>query len=603
MGSLRKALAILFPTRADKRAGAGVVAAMSIAALLEVAGIGMVIPFMTILARPSMIDQTPILRSLKALVGARTDQEAVVFAAALFAGVFVTKSAYVGLATLIQNRFVFGRQARLEAELVSRYLRQPYAFYLKRDTSSLLRVVSYEVGQFFQHVGLSLLLIVVELQSAFLVVLFVCYLEPVALPIVGLGIAAVSVLLYRALHKRAAIVGERHRALHQEMSKWLHEGLGGFKEVRLSGTAEYFAQRYRERSAPSGKLLAEHHTTIALPRLLLEAIGVVGLLVVGVILSRREDDAGVSVIPVLGAIALAAVRLLPSAARVLSAMSLVRYCKPTIDSLYSAISELEASAEEPASTTTDPKAPFAVAELRLDDIAFEYEGANEEALRGVSLTIKHGEHVGIVGPSGGGKTTLVDVMVGLLPPTRGTVFVNGQPLANVGVGRFRERVGYISQHVYLIDDTILRNVAFGAETIDEPHALACLRAARLEAFVESLPEKAETKVGERGVRLSGGQRQRIAIARALYRNPELLVMDEATSSLDGLTEKEIVESLETVGQNRTVIVIAHRLSTVRRCDRILVLENGKVADQGTWSDLLDRSDTFRRLVEASGEKA
>jgi len=284
-------------------------------------------------------------------------------------------------------------------------------------------------------------------------------------------------------------------------------------------------------------------------------------------------------------------------------MSLVRYCKPTIDALYTAISELETSAEEPALLNAKDEKALRLNELRLDDVAFEYEGASEEALRGVSLTVKHGEHVGIVGPSGGGKTTLVDVMVGLLPPTRGRVLVNEEPLATVGVSRFRRRVGYISQHVYLIDDSILRNVAFGAEVIDEAHARACLKAARLDDMLAGLPEGIETRVGERGVRLSGGQRQRIAIARALYREPELLVMDEATSSLDGLTEREIVESLETVGTGRTVIVIAHRLSTVRRCDRIVVLENGKIADQGSWSDLLERSQTFRRLVEASAEGA
>jgi ABC-type multidrug transport system fused ATPase/permease subunit len=293
-----------------------------------------------------------------------------------------------------------------------------------------------------------------------------------------------------------------------------------------------------------------------------------------------------SIVPTLGLFAAAAFRLMPSVSRVLASVQAVRYAMPVINTLHE---ELKLAAPEPAIRTTDQGRRF-YREIRLTDVAYSYPGADTPALHGLTLAIKKGESVGFIGSSGSGKSTLVDVILGLLPPSNGSVLVDGQDIQEQ-LRTWQDQIGYVPQSIYLTDDTLRRNVAFGIpdEHIDDAAVQRAIRDAQLEEFVGGLPNGVESIVGERGIRLSGGQRQRIGIARALYHDPSVLVMDEATSALDATTESGVMEAVTALRGSKTILIVAHRLTTVGQCDRIYRLESGTVVAEGVPAKMLDTS--------------
>jgi ATP-binding cassette subfamily C protein len=381
------------------------------------------------------------------------------------------------------------------------------------------------------------------------------------------------------------------------MVKTIQQGLAGVKEARLFGCERFFLDAFRRSGEAYSRSLVVHGVTGILPRYVLEIVGVLALVLVTIAMLGRGAEAR-AVLPLLGALAVAAVRLLPSLARILGSVAQIRFHKPSLDALYDAF-QLEGPDAAQRELRKDRVPPLRMErEVRMVDVHYTYPGAAEPSLRGVTLRLAKGESVGLVGLSGGGKTTIADTLIGLLTPDRGRVEVDGEPLEGERLIAWQRNIGYIPQTIFLCDDTIRRNVAFGVEDeeIDDERVREALKAARLDELVATLPEGLSTFVGERGIRLSGGQRQRIGIARALYFDPKVLVLDEATSSLDGATEREVVEAIERLRSERTMLVIAHRLSTVRACDRIVLVAKGEILDSGTWDDLLGRSDEFRKLV-------
>jgi ABC-type multidrug transport system fused ATPase/permease subunit len=351
----------------------------------------------------------------------------------------------------------------------------------------------------------------------------------------------------------------------------LRQGLGGAKDVKLLGREATFLDAFQTHNVRSAQVNQYQAMTQMLPRLWLELLAVAGLatLVVAMLAQGREMTA---VMPTLGLFAAAAFRLMPSVNRVLNSLQVLRYCMPVVDVLHE---ELKLAPPEPP--TRSGKSPSLMSEIRLDDVEFTYPTGATPALSGVSLAVRKGESVGFVGPSGSGKSTLVDIVLGLLTPDTGTVLVDGADIQG-DLRAWQDQIGYVPQSIYLTDDTLRRNVAFGLpdDAIDEAAVRRAIRAAQLEEFVASLPLGFDTLVGEQGVRLSGGQRQRIGIARALYHDPAVLVLDEATSALDTATEKGVIEAVTALHGRKTVLIVAHRLSTVAHCDRLFRLEQGRV---------------------------
>lgn len=592
----QKVRAIVFQSRRDVVGAAWLLVWMTGAAFFEALGVGMVLPFVRLLEHPQLLDEHASTRAVKQFFGVTTHLGAVSLAGAALATLFIIKAAYLSFVQHRQSRYVHGREVEVAGQLVDGYLRRPYTFHLTHNSAELIRIVTNEVGQLHHHVVLPMFIIAVELLSVLVVVGLLVMLEPLVVPGVGLVVGGIAVGFYRSLHRHNLRLGERQREEHTSMTKWVMQGLGGIKEVKVLGIERFFVDSFDRASRVYGRTLAMHNTISAVPRFVLEAAGVLALASITVALFWLRGDPK-SVIPVLGALAVAAVRLIPSAARILTSLTLIRYCEPVVDAVYA---DLMAVKDGEGDDAVSPEPLTIERELAVVDVTYTYPNAKNPSLRGVSLRLKKGESVALVGLSGAGKTTLVDLVLGLLVPDQGRLEVDGTALSRERLAGLRRVVGYVPQLVYLSDDSIRRNVAFGVEEgkIDDAKVWAALETAQLAEFVKTQSDALETFVGERGVRLSGGQRQRIGIARALYRDPQILVLDEATASLDGTTEREVVEAMERARSDRTSIVIAHRLSTVRGCDRLLLMQGGEILEEGSYDVLYENSPTFRAMADA-----
>jgi ATP-binding cassette subfamily C protein len=401
------------------------------------------------------------------------------------------------------------------------------------------------------------------------------------------------VLFLRLVRHRIAEYCKQELEFRSALIKSANEGLNGIKELKVLGREETFIQRFLHNVTLYSRAVGYKAVAFELPRYVLEAVAVLMmLLVAGWFIWLGRPLA--SIVPTLTLLAVAAVRLLPSANRMTSAALNLRWGRPSLDAVYRDIRTLERSNSEsdaPACAMRFER------EIAFENVDFSYPGGTGQALRGITLRIQRGTSVGFVGPSGAGKTTAADVLLGLLQPTQGLVTVDGTSITTNLAG-WQRQIGYIPQNIYLTDDSIRRNVAFGIadDCIDETKLWQAIDAAQLREFVDLQPMGLDTVVGEWGVRLSGGQRQRIGIARALYHNPSVLVMDEATSSLDQETEREFVRALEQLAGTRTIIAIAHRLSTVKNCDQLLYFEQSELTASGNFLSLQESSASFRSMV-------
>jgi len=567
-----------------------------VAAALEAVGLGIVMPFVALLERPQLIQESRALRWFSTTTGISSPPTVMMVAGAVLLLVFVVKNAFLSLVITTQMRFVYNRMTLVARSLLLSYLRRPYTFHLQKNSSELVRNVVTEVSNLFYAGVPSAFAIVVESLTCAVIVCTLLYLEPLVIPIVGLLIGGGAVYFQRQYRRRSTAFGAQVREATAEMVRHATQAFGGIKEARVIGCEQAFADEFDHSNQAHALATRKQRTLIQLPRYILETFGVAGIVIMTVLVLGR-GTASDRVLPLLGVMALAVVRMLPSVMRILGALGEVRYYSTTIDAF---LADLSASdGRDDRGARADPL-PFE-REIALIDVGYTYPDTPRPALEKVSLKIRRGEATAVIGGSGAGKTTLADVLIGLLECTEGRIEVDGVTIDRSNVRRWQRCIGYISQQVYLCDDTLRRNIALGErnEQIDEDRLQRAVKIARLDGLVKELPEGLETEVGERGVRLSGGQRQRIGIARAMYLEPQLLVLDEATSALDNVTENEVVEAIEQARRNRTMIVIAHRLSTVRRCDRLVFMERGQVAHVGTWEELLASSEEFQRLVSLS----
>jgi ATP-binding cassette, subfamily B, bacterial PglK len=562
-------------TRRERRGALVLLGMMIVGMALETLGIGLVVPAIAVLTDPAMAERSPRLRQMLDAAGIGDREALVTWAMTGLVAIYLVKAAFLALLAWHQTRFVFGVQANLSQRLFTMYLRLPYTFHLQRNSAQLIRNAVNEVNMFTFHAmmaGLTLLaegLVLIGLGVLLLV------LEPVgALVVFGvLGAASWgSLALTRGSLLRWGKARQHHEGLRIQH---LQQGLGGVKDVKLLGRERDFIDQYgihNRQSARAGELQL---TLQQLPRLWLELLAVLGLAVL-VFTMMGQGRKVMTILPTLGLFAAAAFRLMPSANRVLGALQSLRFGLPAINTLYE-----EIGFEKPAVAAAASAGQAFRERVELDRVSYTYEGAATPALEDISIEIRRGESVGIIGTSGAGKSTLVDVLLGLLTPSNGEVRVDGVSIRS-GLRAWQNQVGYVPQSIFLTDDSLRHNIAFGLprEQIDEAAVRRAVRAAQLEEFVAGLPEGLETLVGERGVRLSGGQRQRIGIARALYHDPAVLVLDEATSSLDIATETEFMQSIGELRGAKTIVIVAHRLATVANCTRLYRLEQGRVAESG-----------------------
>jgi ABC-type multidrug transport system fused ATPase/permease subunit len=560
--------------------------------ILEALGVGAIPAFIILINDTKAISKYPIVQQLFR-VDFGSGRELFLWAALGLILLFVLKNAYLSLLAYAKNRFLFNRAVDLSTRLFRAYLLSPYTFHLQTNSAALVRNVSSEVHQALTAVLMPTLDGAMELLVIAFIVCMLLVVEPVACLFALVLVASAYGIYASFFRKRLSQHGKQQQDARRRMVQDINQGIGGFRDARILGREEYFVNALNGSATTFAR--AGHFQRVAadLPRRFMEIVAVLGMLLIALVLLKRSTDIQ-SVVPRLALFAVAAVRLMPSVNRVSEAVSSIRFARYSVDIIYADLINLEKQAI--ASTNTGVTLPLHRS-IEIKGVHYRYPGTHKDALKDVSLTIHKGNVVGLVGSSGAGKTTLANLILGLLEPTAGVIAVDGVD-TRTNMRSWQRNTAYVPQTIYLADDTVRRNIAFGLQDsdIDLKKLESAIRAAHLESVIESLPKGLDTVVGERGVRLSGGQRQRIAIARAIYHDPELLVMDEATSSLDNETEQYVIEAIEFMKRTRTIIMIAHRLSTVRQCDELVFIKNGSVQARGTYQTLAAENVDFQTMV-------
>jgi ABC-type multidrug transport system fused ATPase/permease subunit len=568
----------------EQRRGAMVmIVLMLIGMVLETLGVGLVIPALALMSQADIAVKYPELAPIVVALDNPDPESLVVAGMLILVAAYAAKAVFLGFLAWQQARFVFGLQSDLSQRLFSGYLLQPYTFHLQRNSAQLIRNTIGQVADVtnvFQQglILLTELFVIVGIMALLLIV------EPIGALLV-LSTLAFAGWGFNRLTRNYILRWGEARQYHEGLRiQYLQEGLGGAKDVKLLGRESDFLAQYQRHNVGSAKVGKRQTALQALPRLWLEFLAVVGLASLVIVMIGQGKPVAL-LLPTLGLFAAAAFRLMPSTNRVLGSAQNIRFTLPAINTLHGEFCLLDASTNRRSGVPI----PLRTA-LTLDRVSFQYAGAERQALQDISLTVQRGTTIGFIGGSGAGKSTLVDVVLGLLTPSAGTVRIDGTDIQGC-IRQWQDQLGYVPQSIFLTDDSVRRNVAFGlpAGEIDEAALARAIRAAQLEQFINELPHGLDTVVGERGVRLSGGQRQRIGIARALYHNPQVLVLDEATSSLDVATEHSVMEAIRALHGDKTIIIVAHRLSTVEHCDRLYRLENGVVIEEGEASAILGRN--------------
>lgn len=560
-------------------------------ALLEMASVGAVPAFVSSLTDPAGLRAHHLAGPVLARLGATSDVDVMRVMGIALVSVILIKTGYLVALQWAISRYGFQRHLLISSRLFGAYLTSPYTFHLQRNSSDLLRNVNQDTAAIVGAGLMPLLAGAMEIFTLTTILGLLLVVEPLA-SLAAAGIFGGTALLFaQIIRRRIEAWGREERDARARMIRAVAEGLSGIKTTRVLGRESHFLARYREAAEEYAGAGVVRQVLDTLPRLILEMVGVVGLLVltVALVASGRPLQ---SLVPTLTLLAVALVRLIPSFGRLTSAHMKMGWGRAALEGIHDDLHGLEATPLPPAT-----RVPTMREAIRLEGVTYTYPGAARPSLIDVDLDVPQGTAVGLVGPTGAGKTTAVDVILGLLMPTAGRVVVDGEPLAGRERG-WQRQIGYIPQDIFLSDASIRHNIAFGIpeSEIDDDAVARALRAAQMDDFVDRLPEGVHTAVGERGVRLSGGQRQRIGIARALYNDPDVLVMDEATSALDTETERTVMQAIEHLKGDRTLIIIAHRLSTVEACDRLYLLRDGRVDAVGTYDELREGSEVFQRMT-------
>ncbi|MCS6794304.1 MAG: ABC transporter ATP-binding protein/permease [Oscillatoriaceae bacterium SKYG93] len=591
-------LLYLFTTR-ERWQIAGLFILILIGAGFETLGVGLVLPFIFLLENPQRVQETGLLKWVYQAVGEPELRQFLIWASLGLIGINLLKNAYLTWLNYLQCTFTNNKIVELYSRLFRAYLYSPYTFHLQRNSADLIRNLGSETVMFFSGVLIPGLLAITEVTILGCIALFLLILEPITFLAAAGGIGIATIIFYRMVRQKLSDLGWQRQYHQGQMIRMINHGLGGIKEAKVLGREPFFIDEFEKHNIYSNRALKFYQVVSQLPRFFIETVSIVGVMLIVVFVLAQGRDFS-DVIPTISLFAAAAFRLMPSINRILNAVTTMRFSSSSVYVLYQDLMELKPVLNRQVvySRQVAEVQPVFKKEIALQNVFYRYPGASDNALKGVSLTIPKGTSVGFVGYSGAGKTTIVDVILGLLPPTEGQVLVDGRDI-HEDLSAWQRLIGYIPQSIYLCDDTLRNNIAFGipADEINEDWIESAVESAQLTELVKSLPEGLDTLVGERGVRLSGGQRQRVGIARALYHNPEVLVMDEATAALDNQTEAGVMEAVEKLSGEKTLIIIAHRLSTVKNCERLYFMSQGKIVDSGTYDELCQRNREFQLMAQ------
>ena len=571
-------------------------------AMLEVVGLASLMPFLAVIGNPDLIDTNPILSEMWFIAQQWNivTKDKFLITLGWIAFFFIMFAAiYRGFAQYISNNFIEMCRHGISKRVLETFLHQPYNFFLDRHSGDLSKTILSEVDNAIERVVRPVLLMFVYTIVLISIVVLLFLVNPIlmllSLTMIGLLYAFIYFVLRNHVARFGRVVVESNAKRFTAAS----EALGGIKSIKLLGRETAYLQLFNDPSMQYSKAHAGHNTLGILPSYLVEVVlfGAVLTLTLSLVISSGSIQSVVmgEMLPIIGIYSLSAIRMKPVMNAIYQGIAGLRFGKALITNLYK-----ELSLGRSEHINDDFMEPLGLKkEIFLDNLTFTYPSAKEPSLKGLSLKIPAKSSLGIVGTTGAGKTTLVDLILGLLQPSKGQLKVDGETITDLNLRSWQKSLGYVPQEIFLSNSTVAENIAFGIpiNEIDAEQVSHCAKLAQLDEFVkEQLPKKYKTMVGERGVKLSGGQRQRIGIARALYHNPEIIIFDEATSALDIVTEKAVMDAIENLANEITVILIAHRLSTVRHCDRILLLDRGRVKSCGTFDQLNVINAHFRQLA-------
>jgi ATP-binding cassette, subfamily B, bacterial PglK len=594
MRPLKKLLELL--TTAERKHAGLLLGMIIVMAFLDMLGVASILPFMAVLANPDLVQNNAVLSIMFTTsrhIGIHTTEQFLFALGVLVFVLLVTSLAFKAFTTYAQIRFAMLREYSIGKRLVQGYLHQPYSWFLNRHSADLGKNILSEVSAVINGGMTPLMTLMAQSMVALALLVLLLVVDPKLALSVGVVLIVAYAGIFLVMSGWLKRLGEERIYANQDRFTAVSEAFGAVKEVKVGGLEQSYIQRFAKPAEIYAKGQAAAQVILQAPRFALEAIAFGGMLLVMLYLMAQSGNFA-DALPITALYAFAGYRLMPALQQVYGAFTQLRYAGPALDVLHQdlmslVVTDIQSGYICPLSLTQS---------ITLDGVTYCYPNAHVATLKDIHISIPAHTTVGFVGATGSGKTTTIDVILGLLEPLEGRLCVDGQAINVANLRQWQSAIGYVPQHIYLADDTIAANIAFGIT--DNINQQALERAAKIanlhEFIVNDLPQGYFTTVGERGVRLSGGQRQRIGIARALYHNPQVLILDEATSALDSLTEEAVMEAVNNLRHDITIILIAHRLSTVRQCDQIFLLERGTVKASGTYDQLVANSQEFKAMA-------
>jgi ATP-binding cassette, subfamily B, bacterial PglK len=568
---------------------------MLVSAFAEVVSLGAVLPFLGILIAPDKVFSYPIVADLALVWGITSADQLVLPLTVAFTAAALIAGAIRILLLWVSTRLAYATGADLSIDVYRRTLYQPYRVHLARNSSEVINGIINKVSGMTFGVMMSSLTLVSSTVLLVAIMLALISIDPMVASVTAVGFGASYASITWLARHRLKRNSQRIAYEQTQVVKALQEGLGGIRDVLLDGTQPVYCDIYRQADHPLRQAQGSTVFIGGSPRPIMEALGMVLIAALAYALSRQVGGIATA-LPVLGALALGAQRLLPAMQQIYASWAIITGSHASlVDTIELLDQPLPAELLQPA------PAPLLLQDtIRFDAVRFRYTSDGPWVLDGFNLAIPKGARVGFVGSTGSGKSTTLDLLMGLLTPTEGELLLDGEPVKGSRLRAWQRTIAHVPQSIYLADTTLAENIAFGVprDTIDLNRVRQAARQAQIADFIESRPGGYNVYVGERGIRLSGGQRQRIGIARALYKQASVLVFDEATSALDNATEQSVMDAIEGLSRDLTILLIAHRLTTVRRCDIVVQLEHGRVVAQGTYEHLIECSPSFRKMAES-----
>ena len=602
-GTIQKLREIL--TRREKIQIAILLVAIIAMAFAQAVGVASVLPFISLVMDPDMVFSNQYLYWVYDTFNFTSVNRFIIFAGVGMFAIIILANAISAFATWLKLRFAWMNNHRLSRRLLEKYLSMPYVYYLNQNSADLSKNVLYEVNNLTNSYLIPLLTIITRGMVVFFMLAMLFWIDVMVSLIALFVLGGAYLLIFFKINKALKYRGMLRRMANKMRFKTVSEAFGGIKETKVLNREPFFLEAYSRESLKQARLMSWNAVIGQIPRFVLEAIAFGGIIIFVLVLLLTREDAR-QVIPLASLFAFAGYRLMPALQEIFTSFTQMQFNMAVLDGIYEDFTRVEKGtvADTFSRSKKVEKLPFA-GEITLENISYNYPDTAYPVISNINLTIKRNTSVAFVGSTGSGKTTLIDIILGLLPPQQGRLLIDDMPLDSSNTIKWQRKIGYVPQHIYLSDDTAARNIAFGVsdKQIDWEALEEAARIANIQDFItDELPQGYETLVGERGIRLSGGQRQRIGIARALYHDPEVLVFDEATSALDGVTEEMVLQAMENAAKLKNLIIIAHRLTTVKNCDMVYLLDRGRIVAEGTYDQLMRSSEQFRKMAKAAVTK-